>query len=172
MEGQFSHMRSVYVVFCQWLLRSHIIRVNSVMWCVSFQRTDVRIVLSTGTVSAAAHQHALSRKSVWAPIYTVLMDVIVLMVRRIHRSYVIYNNIICPLVFKICQYIKYCYCWSFNILSLSFRSDPAEWHLYSSISVSLCLPRYSISSGSRIGARLQCLVRNVTVVQFLDCLKA
>lgn len=46
-----------------------------------FQRTDVRKVLSTETVSAAALQHALLRRSAWAPIYTVWMDATAQMVR-------------------------------------------------------------------------------------------
>ncbi len=46
-----------------------------------FQRTDVRIVLSTETVSAAAHLHARLRKSVWEPIYTVWMDATAQMVQ-------------------------------------------------------------------------------------------
>lgn len=66
----------------------------------AFQRTDVRKVLSTETVSAAARQHALLRRSAWAPIYTVWMDATAQMVRLIIRCLnagVIINFPICLL---------------------------------------------------------------------------
>jgi len=90
------HEDNIWHKLCSWLCDMF-----------AFQRTDVRKVLSTETVSAAARQHALLRRSAWAPIYTAWMDATAQMVRLIIRCLnedVIINFPECLLLWGECKW--------------------------------------------------------------------